>query len=156
MREYIKTLRRMIGNTKIIVPGVRALILDGSGALLLGRQAAFDSWSLPHGCVDLDESAFEACVRETREEVGITIVQADLYGIYTDPKYSVVYPNGDQVQTFTMAFVAREWTGTPTPDGEEIVEVGFFALDRLPAPIYHVHADTLEDFRRSPVGVVVK
>lgn len=156
MLDYIRGLREKIGNAKIIVPGVRTLVFDGSGALLLGRQAAFGSWSLPHGCVDLGESALEAAVRETREEVGISILRAELFGIYTDPRYSVTYPNGDQVQTFTIAFVARQWEGTPRADGCEIAEVGFFPLDRLPRPIYPIHADTIDDWARHEGGVVVR
>jgi hypothetical protein len=55
--DYIRTLRRMIGNTKIIIPGVRAVILNDRGELLLEEQRLFRSWALPHGCVDLGESA---------------------------------------------------------------------------------------------------
>ena len=53
----------MVGNMKLIVPGVRALIFDRQGRLLLERQKAFGSWSLPHGCVDLGESAYGALFR---------------------------------------------------------------------------------------------
>jgi ADP-ribose pyrophosphatase YjhB (NUDIX family) len=146
----------MIGNTKILVPGVRALILDAQGRLLLQEQTAFGSWSLPHGCVDLGESAYDAVVRETDEETGIRIRRAQLFGIYTDPRYSVTYPNGDEVQTFTIAFLVKEWEGTPRPDGKETRELGFFRLEQLPEPIYHVHADTIEDFRHFDGQVIVK
>lgn len=159
MLDYIRFLRDKIGNARIIVPGVRTLVLDDVGRLLLQKQNAFGSWSLPHGCVDLGESALDAAIRETEEEVGISIHEAELFGIYTDPKYSVVYPNGDQVQTFTIAFLARRWSGTPRPDGEETSDVGFFGLDALPDPIYDVHVDTIEDFRKAPDaqgGVVVR
>lgn len=156
MIDYIRELRNKIGNMKIIVPGVRALIFDEQDRLLLERQRLFGSWSLPHGCVDLGESALEAIVRETREETGITILRAELFGIYTDPKYSVTYPNGDEVQTFTIAFVARSWEGVPTPDDDEVDELGFFPMDGLPGPIYPVHADTIEDYRSFDGQVVVK
>jgi len=144
--DYIRSLRAKIGNMKILVPGVRTLIFDAEGRLLLERQTLFASWALPHGCVDVGESALDAAIRETEEEVGVRIRRADLFGIYTDPKYEVVYPNGDQVQTFTIAFLAREWEGTPRPDGEEVAEVAFFPLDALPAPIYPIHQETIDDY----------
>lgn len=156
MLDYIQKLRSTIGNARIIVPGVRTLVLDDGGRLLLEKQRDFGSWALPHGCVDLGESALDAAIRETEEEVGISILEADLFGIYTDPKYSVVYPNGDEVQTFTIAFLARRWEGVPRPDEQEVVEVGFFPLDALPEPIYPVHRDTIEDFRRFDGGVFVR
>jgi ADP-ribose pyrophosphatase YjhB (NUDIX family) len=146
--DYIRTLRAKIGTMKILVPGVRTLIFDADGRLLLERQKLFGSWALPHGCVDVGESALAAAIRETEEEVGVRIRSADLFGIYTDPKYEVVYPNGDQVQTFTIAFLAREWDGTPRPDGVEVSEVAFFPLDALPAPIYPIHQETIDDYAR--------
>lgn len=148
MLDYIRSLRAKIGTMRILVPGVRTLVFDGEGRLLLERQRLFGSWSLPHGCVDVGESALDAAIRETEEEVGVRIARAELFGIYTDPKYGVVYPNGDEVQTFTIAFVATEWSGTPRPDGDEALEVGFFPLDALPEPIYEIHRETIEDWRR--------
>ena len=96
MLDYIKTLRSMIGNTKIVVPGVRALMFDAHGGILLQKQTLFDSWSLPHGCVDVGESVFDALRREVKEETGLSVLDAQVFGIYSDPKYSVTYPNGDQ------------------------------------------------------------
>ena len=148
MLDSIRQLRAKIGNMKILVPGVRTLVFDAAGRLLLERQRVFGSWALPHGCVDLGESALDAAIRETEEEVGIRIQRARLFGIYTDPKYSVVYPNGDQVQTFTIAFVAEAWQGELRPDGDEVLEAAFFALDALPEPIYEIHRETIEDWRR--------
>jgi ADP-ribose pyrophosphatase YjhB (NUDIX family) len=132
---------------KIIVPGVRAIVLDSEQRLLLEMQSAFGSWALPHGCVDLGESALDAVIRETYEETGIEIVEAGLFGIYTSPDYSVTYPNGDEVQTFTIAFLAEAWQGELRPDYEEVSELGFFPLDELPAPIYPIHADTINDLQ---------
>jgi ADP-ribose pyrophosphatase YjhB (NUDIX family) len=145
--DYIAELRRALGKRKILVPGVRTLVFDERGHLLLEKQIEQRSWSLPHGCVDLGESALDAAIRETREETGVEITEAELFGIYTDPKYSVTYANGDEVQTFTIAFLARAWRGAPRPDGVEVCEVGFFALDALPTPIYPIHRETIEDYR---------
>lgn len=156
MLDYIRELRKKIGNQRILVPGVRTLVHDASGRILLQKQREFGSWSLPHGCVDVGESALCAAKRETFEETGVRILTAELFGIYTDPKYSVTYPNGDEVQTFTIAFRATRWEGEPRPDGDESTEVGFFPLDELPEPIYPVHRDTLDDARRPEGGVLVR
>lgn len=147
MRDYIRHLRSLIGNTRIIVPGVRALIFRSDGALLLERQRHFGSWALPHGCVDLGESAYDALRREVREETGVSVLEAEPFGLYTDPRYSVTYPNGDQVQTFTVAFRVGRWEGNPRPACEEVEEVGFFALDALPQPLYPIHVETIADYR---------
>jgi ADP-ribose pyrophosphatase YjhB (NUDIX family) len=154
--DYIRDLRQRIGPTKIIVPGVRALLFDARGSVLLEKQAHFGSWALPHGCVDLGESAFEALQREVHEETGLSILRAKPFGLYSDPKYSVTYPNGDEVQTFTIAFLVEEWSGTLRIDGDEVSELGFFPLDALPAPLYPIHVETIEDFRSGDQQFVAK
>ena len=156
MLDYIGNLRRMIGNTKIIVPGVRALLLNERGELLLEEQRVFGSWALPHGCVDLGESALDALKREVKEETGLEVQRASPFGIYTDPKYSVTYPNGDEVQTFTIAFLVEEWRGTLRADGDEVAALGFFPLAALPHPIYPIHVETIDDFRTADRAFVVK
>jgi len=146
----------MIGNTKIIVPGVRALIFNDRGELLLQKQALFGSWALPHGCVDVGESVLDALRREVKEETGLSIIEAEAFGIYSDPGYSVTYPNGDQVQTFTVAFLVRKWSGDPAIDGDEVLDLAFFPLDRLPTPIYPIHLDTILDYRNGDRTFVLK
>src|SRR5574341_550119 len=139
MLDYIRQLRAMIGNTKIIIPGVRALMFNDRGELLLERQRLFGSWALPHGCIDVGESALDAVKREVREETGLNVIEADALGLYSDPGYSVTYPNGDQVQTLSVAFLVRSWSGDLAVDGDEVAELRFFPLDRLPEPIYPIH-----------------
>jgi len=156
MLDYIKDLRRRIGPAKIIVPGVRALLFDTHGAVLLEKQAHFGSWALPHGCVDLGESAADALKREVYEETGLSVIRAEPFGLYSDPKYSVTYPNGDEVQTFTIAFVVQEWSGTLRIDGDEVSELGFFPLDLLPTPLYPIHVETIEDHRTHGHGFIAK
>jgi ADP-ribose pyrophosphatase YjhB (NUDIX family) len=156
MLDYIKTLRSLIGTTRIIIPGVRALIFNERGDVLLQKQTLFGSWSLPHGCVDVGESVLDALKREVKEETGLSVVEAVPFGLYTDPQYSVTYPNGDEVQTFTVAFVVTRWTGEPVPDGDEATELGFFPLTRLPEPIYPIHVDTLIDYQRPSPGLILK
>ncbi len=156
MLDYIKTLRGMIGTTKIIVPGVRALIFNDRGELLLEKQRLFGSWALPHGCVDVGESALEALIREVKEETGLDVTRAEAFGMYTDPKYSITYPNGDEVQTFTIAFLVQQWSGTLRIDGDEVTELAFFPLGGLPAPLYPIHVETIDDFRKPDHRFITK
>jgi 8-oxo-dGTP pyrophosphatase MutT (NUDIX family) len=156
MTDYIKQLRARIGHMKVVIPGVRALLLNDVGELLLQKRGDFLSWGLPAGVVDVGNSALDTLKQEVLEETGLTVVRAEPFGVYTDPKYSVTYPNGDEVQTFTLAFVVREWYGELACDGIEAIDVRFFPLDRLPEPMYPIHVETIEDYLRHDGGFVVK
>ena len=148
--SYVEGLRQLIGHKKIINAGVRAIIRDEAGAVLLQKRGDFGTWGLPAGGMELDESVWEALCREVREETTLTVTRARPWGIYSNPRYSVTYPNGDQAQPFTVAFVVEEWSGTPTPDGDESLDLQFFPLDALPSPerMHPPHRTAIADFQR--------
>lgn len=147
---YIEGLRRQIGHEKVLNPAVRAIIQNDAGEVLLQRRGDFGTWGLPAGGMELDESLLETLRREVFEETGLRVVRATPFGVYSDPRHSVTYPNGDRVQPVTLAFHVREWTGEPRADGEESLELAFFPLDRLPPEgrMHPPHLQTIRDFVR--------
>ena len=147
---YLEELRRLVGNRKLLTVGVRAIIRDEAGAILLQRRGDFGTWGLPAGAMEVDESIFESLVREVREETGLRIVRAAPFGVYSHPRYSVTYPNGDRIQPVTVAFLVQEWEGQPQADGEESLELRFFSPDRLPPDdrMHPPHLPTIRDFGR--------
>jgi ADP-ribose pyrophosphatase YjhB (NUDIX family) len=64
--------------------GAGAIIERDHKLLLLRRsQEPFkDSWNIPAGYVEADESPEEAVIRETREETGLTIGGVNLENVY--------------------------------------------------------------------------
>jgi len=57
------------------VGGARAVILDGSGRVLLVRQRheSRDIWMAPGGAIEEGENAAQAAVREVMEETGLDV-----------------------------------------------------------------------------------
>ncbi|WP_112619739.1 NUDIX domain-containing protein [Micromonospora saelicesensis] len=55
-----------------------ALITDPSGNILLVKPTYRDYWSFPGGYVDEGEYPHDACAREVREELGVTLAVGDL------------------------------------------------------------------------------
>jgi 8-oxo-dGTP pyrophosphatase MutT (NUDIX family) len=135
---YVEGLRRLIGHRTIILAGVRAVIRDEAGRVLFQQRSDFGTWGLPAGAMELGESVWDALCREVREETSLTVLTARPYGIYSNPRYTTTYPNGDMVQPFTIGFLVDEWSGTPTPDGDESLQLRFFAPDTLP-PAEQLH-----------------
>jgi 8-oxo-dGTP pyrophosphatase MutT (NUDIX family) len=148
--SYLQELRQVVGHRRLIVAGARAIIRDESGAVLLQLRSDFRVWGLPAGSMELGESLWDTLCREVREETGLTVLQARPFAIYSHPKHYTTYPNGDEIQPVTTAFLVEKWTGTPTPDGDESLDLRFFPLDALPPPemIISPHRTALDDLTR--------
>lgn len=147
MNDYVKTMRELIGSRPMLLPGVRALIFNSRGEILLQRRTDMPTWCLPSGSVELGETALEALKREVAEETSLAVLEAEPMGLYSGPTQTVAYPNGDKIQCFSIAFLVRRWQGEPRADGIEGSEVRFFALDGLPPELTPIHARTIEDYK---------
>lgn len=154
--EYVKKLREKVGNQKLILPGVRAIILNEKGEILLQKRGDFKKWGLPAGSIELDESAFDALKREVKEETGLDILEATPIGIYSHPKYSLTYPNGDEVQIFTLAFVVRKFRGELKIDEDETLALKYCAIEDLPDDILPIHRETIQDYEAYDENFILK
>ena len=79
-------------------------------------------WSLVAGFVDPGESLEDAIRREVREEASIEVKDIRYFGSQTWP-----FPSN-----IMIGFRAEYASGELTPDGEEVVESGWFDREHLP------------------------
>ncbi|MEZ5840281.1 MAG: NUDIX domain-containing protein [Hyphomicrobiales bacterium] len=132
--------------TRGMTLGARAVVLDEDGRVLLVEHSYVAGWHLPGGGVERGETMAEALAREVCEEGGVELTDAgELVGIYQNGRID----RRDHV----ALFVCRSWRSTGAgPDGREIINRGFFALDSLPANTSpSVHRRIGELFRNEPV-----
>lgn len=113
--------------TRAATLGVRGIVSDDDGRVLLVRHTYLPGWYLPGGGVDAGETVVEAIVREIVEETGVTpIGEPRLHGLYLNRRVS----RRDHVALFVFEISAGRQEPRRPPF--EIAEVGFFALDALP------------------------
>jgi len=148
MTTYVQSIRKFIGSERLFIPGVRAVLVNHQGEILLQRRTDVPLWGLPAGSVELDETALEALHREVKEETGLDVVTAEPMGLYCGPTQKFTYSNGDRIQCFSLAFIVRQWSGTPSADGNEGSDLRFFPLSKLPQDIVQTHKETLSDYAR--------
>lgn len=130
--------------------GVAAVVLDGTGRVLLGRRVDNGLWGLPSGHVEAGETVEQAIVREVAEVTGLRVEVTRLTGVYSDPASQVfIYPDGRVTQFVTVCFACSPREGRMRPDGVETSEVAFFSPDRLPAALLPMHPRWLTDARAS-------
>ena len=63
---------------------VAAAILDGEKVLLVSKRVAPDVFYLPGGKPDRDESPLQTLARELDEELSVSLIHADLFGVVSD------------------------------------------------------------------------
>ena len=131
MPDYIADLRARIGNDPVNLMGACGLICDPQGRLLLQRLAGRDVWGLPGGLCELAEAPAQTLRREVFEETRLHVHAATLLDLLTTPLRTL--PNGHQVSFYTAIYRVDDWSGVPTPDGIEGVELAFFGAHELPS-----------------------
>lgn len=105
-------------------PAVIVLVKRGD-RILLQRNSHYKlpHWTLVAGFLDPAENFEEAVRREIREEASIEVGHIRYFG-------SQMWPFPSNI----MVGFSAEWTsGELKPDGEEVVESGWFARDALPS-----------------------
>lgn len=103
------------------------IVEDAYRRILLQQRSDFAFWGLPGGIMELGEDIQTTARRELSEETGLSVGPLRLVGVYSDPIYDVIYPNGDAVQQFTVCFSGRMQGGVMRPDGVETTVQAFVA-----------------------------
>jgi 8-oxo-dGTP pyrophosphatase MutT (NUDIX family) len=106
--------------------GVRGLVRDEHGRILLIRHSYAPGWQLPGGGVERGETTEGALIRELREEAGVIATgRPRLFGLYCNEAQF----RGDHVVVYTL----NEFSLEPFVATAEILEARFFAPGDLPA-----------------------
>jgi 8-oxo-dGTP pyrophosphatase MutT (NUDIX family) len=106
---------------------VRDSEAEGTDRLLLLRQAAHRTWSLPAGLLKRRERPVDGAARELFEETGVRIDPVDL----TAGNPNAIFHLVGAVDTVWFGSVPAAST-TLRVDGGEILEAAWFPVDDLP------------------------
>lgn len=118
-----------------------AVVIGRDGKVLLGLRAGHTrnpgTWSFPAGFVERGERVEDAAVREAREESGLEVRLGPLLGLWSDVGEPVVL----------VAYAATIAAGVEAVAGDDLLEVGWFALDELPPLAFAHDAEILKAWR---------
>jgi 8-oxo-dGTP pyrophosphatase MutT (NUDIX family) len=108
--------------------GVRGLVTDAEGRVLLVQHTYVPGWHLPGGGVERRETAEQALAHELQEEAGVRVLgRASLVSVHSnEPRHP-----GDHV----LLYRVHAWEPCAASAQGEIHEIGWFAPDALPAGV---------------------
>jgi 8-oxo-dGTP pyrophosphatase MutT (NUDIX family) len=149
-------LRANLGNTKIILPGVRLIVRNEANEYLLTRRSDNGQWVMPGGSVEFNESVVEAAARELFEETGLHALRMTLVAMYTGRKYHFINAHGGEHQMFSSVFWVSQYDGNILTDTDETTDCRFFTKSELPRDMPSVYRETINDLENYKGEVILK
>lgn len=112
--------------------GIGVYIVNNKNELLLmlrkGVKGA-GKWSPPGGHLEIGEEFFDTVKRETKEEVGIDVFEAEFLALGNNIMPDRHYVNID--------FLVLKYSGSPhNLEPEKCAEIRWFSLANLPQPLF--------------------
>ncbi len=153
--SYIGELRKQVGHDLVMTVGCGILIVNDRDQVLLQKRSDTGDWCIPGGALEPYETYKEAAIREVKEEVGITVKDLKLFGIYSGEERRICYPNEDVVYSLSVIFTAREYDGDISDQDSEVLEHRFFGRDEVPEELFPADSRAILDWKKGvrEVGV---
>lgn len=104
----------------------RAAVFDGERILLVHENN--DTWSLPGGWCDVDQSVASNTEKEVREEAGLIVRSEKIIAVQDWRRHNV----RNYAYGIIKIFVLCEYEGGEFKENSETTEIGFFGRDDIP------------------------
>ena len=135
-RELYEHWRGEVGSREhgYVTPkvGVGAVVFNARDELLLIKRANTRSWLYPTGWADVGYVPAQVVAKEVREETGLLVTPLRLIAVYDSLRRG---PSPSPIHFWSLSFYCRLDGGTLQAHPLEVLDLGFFARDRLPTPL---------------------
>lgn len=130
--SYCDNIRKMIGNSPLIIVRPSVAIVNQVGEILLYRYIG-ENWLIPGGILQLNESVEECIKRNIFQDIGLKLKKLSLFGVYSGSELiNRVEETGDVYHTIAIGYFCTEYEGEINPDENQAIEAKFFNLEHLP------------------------
>lgn len=145
LRPLIRLYQRQMRGLTL---GVRGLVLNAEGQVMLVEHTYTHGWFLPGGGVERGETAENALARELVEEAGVRLTEPPRLVSFHSNEAN--YP-GDHL----LVYRVEAWEPCEPTSRGEISDRGWFSPDALPEGIRPGHRRRIEEaFGVRPVDVL--
>ena len=132
MGDYIKELRKRIGNMTVVLPHSVVLVFNSKNQILIEERADDGFLDFPGGGIDPKESAEEAATRELKEETGLIANELEFFKLYSGEITHYTYFSGDEIYGLDAVYICRDYSGKLIPQLEEVKRLSFYDINNIP------------------------
>ena len=129
---YIMNLREKVGHDPLIGVGATILVFNNKNELLLNLRSDTNTWGIPGGSKELNETLEECAIRELKEETNINVNDLELITVLSGREYYFKYPNEDELDCVIVLYKVSDYDGELNINDGESKKLEFFSLDNLP------------------------
>ena len=129
---YIMNLREIVGHSPLIGVGATTLVFNNKNELLLNLRSDTNTWGIPGGSKELNETLEQCAIRELKEETNINVNDLKLITVLSGKEYYFKYPNEDELDCVIALYKVSNYEGELNINDKESKELKFFSLDNLP------------------------
>ena len=129
---YIMNLREKVGHSPLIGVGATTLVFNNKNELLLNLRSDTNTWGIPGGSKELNETLEECAIRELKEETNINVNDLELITVLSGKEYYSKYPNEDELDCVIALYKVSNYEGELNINDGESKQLKFFSLDSLP------------------------
>ena len=129
---YIMNLREKVGHSPLIGVGATTLVFNNKNELLLNLRSDTNTWGIPGGSKELNETLEECAIRELKEETNINVNDLELITVLSGKEYYFKYPNEDELDCVIVLYKVSDYDGELNINDGESKKLEFFSLDNMP------------------------
>lgn len=130
--SYISDIRRYIGHAPLIAAGATVVVIK-ENKILLNLRSDTNTWGIPGGAIELNETLEETAARELKEETNLTAKSFTLLNVFSGNDFYFKYPNGDELYSIIVLYLANDVTGDLKICDGESFELKYFGKNEMPA-----------------------
>lgn len=150
MSDYVKELRKVVGNAPLLIPHAVTIVLNSNNEILFEVRSDDGFLDFPGGAIEIGEEIEVAAKRELFEETGVVANTLELFKVYSGEITHYIYKNGNEIYGIDFVFIVRGYSGDLKPELSEVNEVKYLSLNNVPLEKLSVrNKKIIEDLKAS-------